>query len=266
MSETFVDLLYRGLPLGRRIKLTQVRPRSGYLEHPTPMPVGTTIAISTDDGIVLDAVVTGVHEQIGGSENAPGMVVQPALAGEQIEGWWKTRVTLPEEPAKPVVVDPPKPKVTVRPRTHTVPEPVPTDAPTVPTASAPIAVEAAPQDTAPDVTLRTAALPPEAGADHRRTKIMPALDQELLEQLARNPEEIERLTRRTGEHEVVDDGLRTTVMDAVDPAALGLDMSGSMPAATDDDNGDDDESTPAGPTTGGDDKKPTKPRRRKKRR
>ena len=43
VSESFVDLTYRGLPLGRRIKLTQVRPSSGYLELAAPMPVGTAI-------------------------------------------------------------------------------------------------------------------------------------------------------------------------------------------------------------------------------
>jgi len=50
VNESFVDLTYRGLSLGRRIKLTQVRPSSGYLELPSPMPVGTLVAISTDDG------------------------------------------------------------------------------------------------------------------------------------------------------------------------------------------------------------------------
>ena len=41
MIESFVDLTYRGLSLGRRIKLTQVRPTSGTLELVSPMPVGT---------------------------------------------------------------------------------------------------------------------------------------------------------------------------------------------------------------------------------
>src|SRR4051794_35535233 len=36
MSDAFVDLSYRGLVLGKRIKLTQVRQASGYLEMPTP--------------------------------------------------------------------------------------------------------------------------------------------------------------------------------------------------------------------------------------
>src|SRR3954470_16011466 len=88
MSESFVDLTYRGLSLGRRVKLSQVRPSTGYLETPAPMPVGTAIQIATDDGITLDATVTAIHEQTGGSDKPPGMIVKPALAGEASEAWW----------------------------------------------------------------------------------------------------------------------------------------------------------------------------------
>jgi len=58
MSESFVDLTYRGLTLGRKVKLTQVRPSSGILEHVAPMPVGTSIGIASDDGTLFDAVVS----------------------------------------------------------------------------------------------------------------------------------------------------------------------------------------------------------------
>src|SRR3569833_2416655 len=58
MSESFVDLTYRGLTLGRKVKLTQVRPSSGILEHVSPMLVGTSIVIASDDGSLFDAVVT----------------------------------------------------------------------------------------------------------------------------------------------------------------------------------------------------------------
>jgi hypothetical protein len=64
----------------------------------------------------------------------------------------------------------------------------------------------------------------------------------LLAQLTKDGE-IENLTRRTGEHEVVDDGMRTSVMDAVDPAALGLDVS--MFSSDSGPIGDDDEPSPA---------------------
>jgi hypothetical protein len=85
--------------------------------------------------------------------------------------------------------------------------------------------------------------------------VMNAVDQELLAQLTKG-DDIEQLTRRTDEHPVVDDGMRTSVMDAVDPAALGLDVS---MLSTDEDAGDDEPSAAESgsvPAQGGDDKKP----------
>lgn len=244
MIESFVDLTYRGLSLGRRVKLSQVRPSTGYLETPAPMPVGTLIQIATDEGLTLDAAVTGIHEQTGGSDKAPGMTVTPKLAGEASEAWWRARVTYPDEvKAAPVVTRAPS-KVTVRPRSHTTPEPLAT-------------VE--PEQMATDV------IP--VIAEGKATMIMPAIDQELLESLTRPSGdggigEIERLTRSTGEHEIVDDGKRTTIMEAIDPAALGLDFgsgnSGTFSAVSDEDSG---------PTsTNGDDKKPGGAKKKRKRR
>lgn len=92
---SFVDLSYRGLALARRVKLTQVRPTSGYVEMPTPMPVGTQIAITTDDGVAIDAVVAEIHEQVGGATQIPGMLVQPALSGAAAD-WWKAHVSAPD--------------------------------------------------------------------------------------------------------------------------------------------------------------------------
>ncbi len=122
MSESFVDLTYRGLPLGRRIKLTEIRPSTGYLEVPAPMPVGTRLSIAIEDGLGIEAVVTQVHEQIGGSERTPGMRIAPALDDAAAASWWKERVALPElEP-------PPEPRprpVMVLPRTRTLESPSP---------------------------------------------------------------------------------------------------------------------------------------------
>lgn len=108
MSESYVDLTYRGLSLGRRIKLSDVRPTTGFIELPAPMPVGTPIAVITDDTVALDAVVVGVREQVasqvpGGPERAPGMIIKPKLDGDAAKTWWKQRVTLPEveKPAAP---------------------------------------------------------------------------------------------------------------------------------------------------------------------
>src|SRR5450755_3602502 len=106
MSESFVDLTYRGLVLGKRVKLTQVRPSTGYLELPTPMPVGTSIGIASEDG-AFDAlaIVTESIEQVSGRDGVPGMTVRPRLDGDAV-AWWKSRVALPDvvkpEPA-PVI-------------------------------------------------------------------------------------------------------------------------------------------------------------------
>src|SRR3569623_296768 len=101
MSESFVDLSYRGLALARRVKLTQVRPSTGYVEMPTPLPVGTHVAITTDDGVAIEAIVAEIHEQIGGATHTPGMLVKPALDGAGAD-WWKARVVAPDpEPVAP---------------------------------------------------------------------------------------------------------------------------------------------------------------------
>jgi len=117
MSESFVDLTYRGLSLGRRVKLSNVRPTTGYVEMPAPMPVGTQIAILTDDTVALEAVVVEIHEQVAGSEHAPGMVLRPRLDGDAAKKWWQNRVTLPdaERRSAPVIVaePPPAPVVVV---------------------------------------------------------------------------------------------------------------------------------------------------------
>jgi hypothetical protein len=275
--ESFVDLTYRGLALGRRIKLTQVRPTTGYLELPMPMPVGTLVAISTDEGVTLEATVTQIHEQVGGSERVPGMIVKPQLGGEAAQRWWKARVALPE------VSDEQPPSrsrpVTVRPRSHTVPQAVPEKPPEKPVDAAPLSTEVtATKELSVYVAELPAAPPPEpvavpqyeapARKDDKRTTVMEAVDQEMLAKLTQSEGEVERLTRTTGEHEVIDDGLRTTVMDAVDPAALGLDVtaSGSFRAAQsqemdvidDDDSGD--KSSPTNKTP------PSGVKKRKKRR
>ncbi|MCB9558831.1 MAG: hypothetical protein H6708_00315 [Kofleriaceae bacterium] len=91
MGDIFVDASYRGLELGRRLKLRDVRPQAGYLEHPLPMPVGTEVTIDAGDGVTIPAVVTDVHEQVGGRDQTPGMKIQPALDGAAA-AWWQARV------------------------------------------------------------------------------------------------------------------------------------------------------------------------------
>src|SRR5262245_34943158 len=122
MSESLVDLSYRGLNLGKRIKLTQVRPSTGFLEMPAPMPVGTSIGIATEDGVLFEAVVSEILEQISGEGRAPGMLVKPKLEADSARGWWKQRVSMPElaKAEKPVPQADAGGKVTIA-RRETVP-------------------------------------------------------------------------------------------------------------------------------------------------
>ena len=120
MSDSYVDLGYRGLPLGRRVKLTQVRPSTGYLEAPQPMPVGTAIAITTDDGVAFDATIAEIHEQVAGAERAPGMLVRPALDVAAARAWWEARVQLPELPPPAPPPPPVAPAAVVLPKRMTL--------------------------------------------------------------------------------------------------------------------------------------------------
>ncbi len=230
MSESFVDLTYRGLALGRRVKLTQVRPSAGYLELPTPMPVGTAISIVTDDGVTFDARVTQIHEQVATPTQSgpvttatapaappriPGMLVEPTLASDAARDWWKTHTTLPELAPTPASPAGTRGKATtVRPRTHTIPEPMrgdettdsgpPPEPPTSPTApSQPIQVLIA------------------------KPKAQRSLEDELAAAAAVVSDPAIQLS---GEHrlpEIVDDGKRTVVMDAVDPELIAQLMNES---------------------------------------
>ncbi|MBA3459841.1 MAG: hypothetical protein H0T46_07760 [Deltaproteobacteria bacterium] len=257
MIESFVDLGYRGLTLGRRVKLSQVRPSSGYLETPAPMPVGTAIVIATDEGHSIKAKVLAIHEQTGGSDKAPGMTVAPELAGEAIESWWRARVSYPDEPRPsttelPVVSRTSSKPITVRPRAHAVPDDVPPISELVAAAAKDIQPAGGNTDVMP--VIRDV-------PNDKATMIMPAIDQELLEQLTRPSGEIEQLVRTTGEHEVIDDGKQTMIMDAIDPAALGLldsGNSGSFSAVDEDGNGN------GNAQAGGDDKKPGKKKRKRR--
>ena len=188
MGESFVDLSYRGLPLGRRIKLTQIRPSTGYLELAAPMPVGTAIAIATDEGVGIDAIVTQVSEQATGVERPPGMIVAPALADAAAAAWWQARVALPEaDPAEAA----PRP-VVVLPRSRT-----PSTAPPVGAATA--AAAAGPP--AP-----SQAEPPASAAE-----VAPSDD----------------LAGADADAPLVDDGKKTIMMHSVDLSALGLDAGAS---------------------------------------
>jgi hypothetical protein len=227
MIESFVDLTYRGLSLGRRVKLADVRPTTGYVEMPAPMPVGTPIAILTDDTVALEAVVVEIHEQVAGSDRAPGMVIRPKLDGEAAKDWWAKRVTLAEPvKAAPPVKPPPTPKV---------PESV---------------VVVSRRMTNPGLGV------PAIVDDGQDTGVMDAVD----------PEALGEADTQIADVPIADDGKKTLAMDAVDLAALGLSpasSSGQMPAQT----GDDDDSGNGNGANGtGGDKPEAKSRKKRKRR
>jgi hypothetical protein len=151
MIESFVDVTYRTVELARRVKLSSVCATSGYLEVAAPMPVGSELAVTTDERVQFTVTVIAVHEQIAGGSQNPGMKVAPQLAAENAKSWWLARATLPDE--------------------------------------API---------------------------RRRSA-------ELVAQVAAESSE--------ATHDIVDDGRRTTMMDAVDPALLEQLLSGESPTA-----------------------------------
>ena len=79
MGDSFVDVTYRGLEVGRRLRIRDFTADGAYVEVPTPMPVGSSIEIAIEGGVVVKATVARVHEQTGGTDRAPGMGVHAAV-------------------------------------------------------------------------------------------------------------------------------------------------------------------------------------------
>lgn len=228
VGESFVDLTYRGLPLGRRIKLTQIRPSAGFLELPAPMPVGTRIGISAGDGVALEAIVTQVIEQSSGSERAPGMTVALALAegapDDAGRAWWRERSS-PEDaaavaavPAAVPAAPAPDPAVALA-RTRTtsaISGAPPVSAPPVDDAR-PTEEMAPPAAVAPTVVVaatKTVEEVPSLLASERPTNAM-------------DPDVLQQLVDASSELPLVDDGKKTIMMRSVDLSALGLETGSS---------------------------------------
>ena len=157
-----MDLTYRGIELARRVKLSAVTTRHGYLEVAMPMPVGTEVAITTDERVQFTAVVTEIHEQIAGATQAPGMRITPTLSADA-QSWWTARATesaaIVVEPAAPVPPEPAPPIVPSKP---------------APRRSAEILAQ---------VEAESLAATHEVVDDGRRTVAMDAVDPALIEQL-----------------------------------------------------------------------------------
>jgi hypothetical protein len=221
MSEAFVDVTWRGLEVGKRVKLHAIHPGDAYIDHATPMPVGTVLAIRTDEGLEIAATVTRVHEQVGGSNEVPGMQVKPALAGAAAE-WWKARAEeAPVASPVPVMVTPPV--VVTPPVMVTPPEPA-TQVTVAPVSPAALAAAEDPRASIvakPTLTMSTVEVQramAAAGAvteeqDPGRTEVMSAVDAATIEALAASAEE-------PTDPRLVDDGRNTMVMSAVDVNAI----------------------------------------------
>ncbi len=271
MGESFVDVSYRGLELGRRLKLRELRAESGYLEIPLPMPVGTRVEIATDEGLRFEALVTQVHEQIGGSDQQPGMRLAPKLSGASAQ-WWSDRVDRalpPIAPLAPISGNAPAP----------APAPAPDPSPPKPPAVTDTPAAAMARPTMVMSTEAVKAALAAAGADDpdgladdgRRTELM---------QVVVDPE---------SESPLADDGKRTTVMDAIDVSMITGRASSQIGIATPDEEDTDTEiviesdsesgdaesngevsgeipTTPSGKVNGNGNgrKKPGAPKRRKK--
>jgi hypothetical protein len=225
--ESFVDLTYRGLSLGRGIKLTQVRPSSGYLELALPMPVGTHVAIATDDGVTFDATVSWVNEQVAGTDRTPGMVVVPAIVAEPASSWWKARIALPDED-QPKSRSPRNRPVTARSRSHTEPGAPPEEAITeeIPTIIADLNARVAAARTAGSER------PTPAGDDpgDRGTTAMAPLEQESLVQATQGSDGESAM--QTAEHAVIiDDDHTSKLVAPADPSMQGVDPGASVAGA-----------------------------------
>lgn len=91
-SEALVDLSYRGLVLGKRLRLLQVGPRSAYVAHDAPMPVGTELVLTVDETLAIPAQVARVRE--GDSKDGPaGMWLWADAAEQRARAWWDAHVT-----------------------------------------------------------------------------------------------------------------------------------------------------------------------------
>ncbi len=244
-NEAFVDVTWRGLEVGKRVKLHGIHPGDGYLDHATPMPVGTLLSIKTDDGLEFSATVTRVHEQVGGTNESPGMQIAPSLEGAA-KAWWKTRA---EALPAPVVV--------------AAPDLAPTPAASPAAVLAAAAGNGNKHDPRADIVARStltmstvevqralAAMKADDADDRDAgtTDVMEAVD----------PATIEGLAGETDDDGIVDDGKRTSVMSAVDVSAIveatETETSGAV-NGDDGGNGTDDGPTGDGPAAAGTGKK-----------
>lgn len=167
-EELFVDVQYRGLELGRRVRIEDFAEPQAYLHHPLPMPVGTELLVDVGDGLEIPVRVARVNEQVSGNDKPAGMFVSPGAFDARAQRWWDERVANSEGPV-PIL--------------KSVEEPAP---------SAPAAA---------DTTAAIAPVHPEAEADASDTQVMEVVTtQEIAEAQASSeaaPEPAEAATEET---------------------------------------------------------------------
>jgi len=120
-SEQFVNVSYRGIDVGKSLRMAEFGPSTAYLQVTTPMPVGTQIDIETDGGLRMTARVLRVQEQVAGAEHAPGMRIGVGDVSGDAKAWWQALVDS-EDPAIP------EPHVVVEALSDDVPEEVAAEA------------------------------------------------------------------------------------------------------------------------------------------
>jgi hypothetical protein len=235
-GEVFVDVTYRGLELGRRLKLREVGPSTAYLEHGTPMPVGAQVLLSTDEGLAIPVEVVRVHEQVAGAEMPPGMRVQAQGLEGPAAAWWQGLVSRE---------DPQIPELEVEPMRRAKPlEPPP---------MAPPPAEPEPPPTDRDQKIPMVEAEASESEDERPTTVMTAVSA---------PDEVtDPGEPRGGNGQPDQSPSRTTVMSAQEiREAIGTDPSAPAPA------GDEEPSTSGNGEMGADDRGRGKGRGRRRRR
>lgn len=223
MNDCFVDVSYRGLPVGRKLKLTQIGADSGYVEVPAPMPVGTSVAIVVAEDLSIPATVTAIQEQVGGATRPPGMQLRPALDEAAARAWWEARIPPPPEATPEPVADA---DVADDGRTTAVMEAVSDEA---------AAMDGTPgQGELADDGRATTVMAAMADADvaprglDPRTTVPGMAPEAFAGPRTREPRStVPDVPPEADAPPLADDGRSTTMMAAVDLAALGLDPSSS---------------------------------------
>lgn len=236
-----MDVSWRGLEVGKRVKLHAVRADNAYVDHAAPMPVGTVLAIRTDEGLEITASVVRVHEQVGGSSEVPGMQIVPLDLAGAAQAWWTARVEAAPPPVQ-VVAEPPAP-VAVQAPAPVAPSPV------AALAAAPEYDPRAEITSRPTLTVNTVEVARVLAATGQS---MPNTDASRTEVMTAMPDPdavVDGVVETTASDDgLVDDGRRTMVMSSVDIAAVveAAEAETSGPV-----NGDDDGPSGDGPSSDG---------------